>query len=1193
MLDVSAKQETSARIRLVIVDRQPIVLQGLKSVLGAQQDFDVVAACSDGTSCLEAIRNLAPDVALLAETLPDLTIPEFLAIAKAEHLSTRLVFFTESESDHGLTAAIAAGACGAISKYASLDAMLRSLRLMTKRSVFPTQSDLRRTGKDAYDGGKIEKMLELLTPRERQIARLVSEGMSNKEIARELNVSPGTVKVHLYNIFQKLEITNRTVLATLALLQRPSGVETIALAFLAIAIADELKASEANDMLPIDDGIGHVGEHAEYEPWKKAILRHLIVWESAEPPQLAQRGFFAKVGQVTNPAPMEALRMAEQFAGAKSWKDCSPIGSGAPNPPTPLLRGLRDTSVGGDAALEHQLPRLTSNSVLTEGGFGTFATVAGALIYALHDPHFAVHSDNRDQASIDGFLGLTGENATAKVAAITRDDLNHGDSSAPGLLSHEFRLPSAVAANGNESLAQAGARGEMAPGIASDNLQKSLGLDFGHDGSIGGYGRDQLTGGNVENAVHRSPVDSGTISSDAVFDFASGPGRINLAAFGALAWLHLTVASKSIPPHTLAWIYNAASNETIVYVNPTDRILDIGDRGLLEIHLQGIVSIAESDFVDQQEGAVVAATLDQLEELLTSAAAIDETALSTDDIHAIAGSSDSTFGTAGVWSVLADDGLKFQFRQTRTDLGASVRSRTSTSDSADATEEVAGASGVSVHGSSTGHSATVPAVENLKSKSEPVNANTSVSSTVQNEIVEPSVATAGSADHGNSQLASDPGSAKASAMEMVEAKSIPGNGVGDDSKHHSPASDGRPDAAKSAEPGGVEHGNSGHSTSAKAPEAAEVVEPGTATADRGRGNSQHASEPGSAKAAAEIAETKSIPGNGVGDDNEHHSPASDGPPGAAKSAEPGGVEHGNSGHSTSAKAPEAAEVVEPGTATADRGRGNSQHASEPGSAKAAPEIAEAKSMPGNGVGHDNEHHSQPSDDSPGPVKTAESGGFEGSNSGHSTSAKAPAAADIAATGGNADRGNPHPSEPGSAKTATTELAGADFMPGHGAGHRAAASDVASASEKSAEPAVVEHGNSGHDLPSTSAIAAEGAEIGQPSGLTGGITGHGNSQQVELSAAIALEAAQPAKAAPENRPADQELVFRFHGEATPSTLVAAVEPKELNHPHVPPGHDADRDIIAKTIPNAWEEHAANHGNNGPHHAIAPAPHDLLI
>ncbi|WP_247384631.1 MULTISPECIES: hypothetical protein [unclassified Bradyrhizobium] len=262
-------------------------------------------------------------------------------------------------------------------------------------------------------------------------------------------------------------------------------------------------------------------------------------------------------------------------------------------------------------------------------------------------------------------------------------------------------------------------------------------------------------------------------------------------------------------------------------------------------------------------------------------------------------------------------------------------------------------------------------------------------------------------------------------------------------------------------------------------------------------------------------------------------------------------------------------------------------------------MAEAKSIPGNGVGNDNEHHSQASDGSPGSAKTAEPDGAEHSNSGHSTSANAPEAAESVETAGKTDRGNQHASEPGSAKAAAAELTEAGPIPGNGVGngaeHRAPASDAASASAavKTAEPAVAEHGNSGHDLPSTSANATAAADIVEPSVASGDNAGDGNSQRAAPSAAIALQAAQPAKAASETGGANQELVFHFDSEATPSV---AVEQKKHNNPldtHVPPDQDADLDIIVKTPPNALDEHAANHGNNGTHHAIVTAPHDWLI
>ncbi|OSJ13656.1 DNA-binding response regulator [Bradyrhizobium canariense] len=1249
MLDTSARQGILKPIRLVIVDPQPIVLQGLRSVLGTQPDFDVVASSSDRTSCLEAIRKLTPDVALLADKVPDLTVCEILAIVKAEKLSTRLVFFTESDTDHDLTSAIAAGACSAISKYASPATMLRSLRLMTKSGVALEKSDLSAPGKEADGDSKVEGMLELLTQRERQIARLVAEGMSNKEIARQLNVSDGTVKVHLYNIFQKLEITNRTVLATIALLQRPSGLAALSLAFLALAIADELKASEANDIFPDENGVGHVDEHAGYEPWKKGILRHLVVWESGEPPTQAQRDLFAKAAQITNPAAaMEALRAAEQSGGAKAWTHHAPAGSGAPDLPVPLLRGANDIQVGVDPAPEHQFPRLLSNAMSMHGGYGNFAILTGALIYALEDPHLAAHAHDLRQASIDSILAVTEESATTKLAAITHAAANHADNSAPGFLSHDVRLSFAAVTTGNGNLAE-GALGEKGPGDAGDNLHKFVGADPGHDAGVGG-------GGDVEKIVYRSPIDSESnqfksTSSDAVFDFASGPGRINLAAFGALAWLHMTAATKSIPPHTLAWVYDSASNETIVYVNATDHILDIGDRGLLEIHLEGIVAVAEADVGSEPDGAAVATTLEQLEAALIPAIATDEAALTKDHVQTSIEGSESSLGTAGAWALLANNGSGFHFGQTRTGLGAPTRLRSSSDASADATEESDAASAASAHASSIelAHSATAPTVANVASNSGPINAGNGVSPTGPNEIGQPSVVTADSAGHGNSQHASDP---------STEAGSKPDNGVGHDAEHHDKASDAPGGSAKNAEPDGAEHGKAGHSNAAKAPDAAET-DPDVATAaDAGHGNSKHASEPGSAKAAAdESTEAGSKAGHGVGNGAEHHASASEAPGGPAKKADPVGAEHGKSGHSAAPNAPDAGEI-DPGAAiAAGAGHGNPQHASEPGSAKAAAtESTEAGSKPGHGVGNDAEHHASASDAAHGPAKPAEPGGAEHGKSGHSAAPNAPAAAEIdqgAATVAGAGHDNPqHASEPGSAKAASTGSTEDGGKPGNGAGdgaeHHASASEAPGGSAQKAEPDGAEHGKSGHSAaaspPDGAAIdpaaatpasaghgnsqrasepgsakaastestehggkpgngAGDGAEHPSSASQAAGTVktaepatvDHGNSQHAAQSAAIADDA-HTAKAAFETGGADQGPVFRFDSGVAPSAFVEIVGLKEFNHPldaHVPPGQEEGLGFNVKLVPHALNGHADDHGTNSPHQAILPAHHDLLI
>src|SRR6266567_7592317 len=115
-------------IRLVIADRHPVVLQGLTSILGAQNGFKIVACCGDGPSCIGAIRSLVPDIAILDISMPGLTGLEILAIANSESLSTRLVFFTASLEDRELVISAEAGAYGVILKDVAPEILVQSLR---------------------------------------------------------------------------------------------------------------------------------------------------------------------------------------------------------------------------------------------------------------------------------------------------------------------------------------------------------------------------------------------------------------------------------------------------------------------------------------------------------------------------------------------------------------------------------------------------------------------------------------------------------------------------------------------------------------------------------------------------------------------------------------------------------------------------------------------------------------------------------------------------------------------------------------------------------------------------------------------------------------------------------------------------------------------------------------------------------
>ena len=207
---------------MVIADRHPVVLQGMMKALGAEGGFEVVASCSDGRSCIEAIRNLLPDIAILDISMPGLTGLEILTIANSESLSTRLVFFTASIEDRELVMSAAAGAYGIIPKDVEIEILVQSLRQVADGQRLLPLPSAQAVSREQGNIAVTDNALTVLTDRERQIMRLVSEGLSNKEVGRRLNIADGTIKQHLHHIYQKLEISNRTVLAALAIAQNSS-----------------------------------------------------------------------------------------------------------------------------------------------------------------------------------------------------------------------------------------------------------------------------------------------------------------------------------------------------------------------------------------------------------------------------------------------------------------------------------------------------------------------------------------------------------------------------------------------------------------------------------------------------------------------------------------------------------------------------------------------------------------------------------------------------------------------------------------------------------------------------------------------------------------------------------------------------------------------------------------------------------
>jgi two-component system, NarL family, nitrate/nitrite response regulator NarL len=205
-------------ISIVVADDHPVVLHGVAGILRTQGDMNILAACSDGASAANAIRQFAPDIAVLDIAMPDVTGLDVLSSVIASGLDTKVVFLTALATDDQILTAIANGAKGIVLKDAAFESLVACVReVAAGRQWFPVDLVETALRRDTQQRAESRRFVQRLTEREQEIVLLVAEGLSNKEIARRINLTEGTIKIHLHNIYDKLEVPNRTALTALAI----------------------------------------------------------------------------------------------------------------------------------------------------------------------------------------------------------------------------------------------------------------------------------------------------------------------------------------------------------------------------------------------------------------------------------------------------------------------------------------------------------------------------------------------------------------------------------------------------------------------------------------------------------------------------------------------------------------------------------------------------------------------------------------------------------------------------------------------------------------------------------------------------------------------------------------------------------------------------------------------------------------
>jgi two-component system nitrate/nitrite response regulator NarL len=198
-------------INVILADDHPFVLKGIGDFLKTVGDINVVAACRDGQTALEKIRELRPDVAVVDMSMPQMTGFEVLIAAIKERLSTRFLFLAALAGPRDIMTAMAEGAYGFLQKDSRPHELLHNIReIAAGRKCLPYAL----ISRSVHDES-LTRPLEQLTPREWKVVALAAAGESNKEIGRKLNISAGTAKVHLHHIFRKIGVKNRTALAAI------------------------------------------------------------------------------------------------------------------------------------------------------------------------------------------------------------------------------------------------------------------------------------------------------------------------------------------------------------------------------------------------------------------------------------------------------------------------------------------------------------------------------------------------------------------------------------------------------------------------------------------------------------------------------------------------------------------------------------------------------------------------------------------------------------------------------------------------------------------------------------------------------------------------------------------------------------------------------------------------------------------
>jgi len=204
-------------IRTLIVDDHTLFRDGLRRVLDNESDIEVVGEASDARSALEFVSQFKPHVVLMDIGMPGLSSFEAARLIQKNSSGTRLIFLTMYEDEEYLLQCLEVGADGYILKDAPASQLIGAVREVFHGRKYLSPQVLDKLVSQSGFGGPGVPRSSALTPREREVVKMIAEGNSVRQIAELLGLSIKTVEAHKFNLMRKLNIHNKAQLVTYAI----------------------------------------------------------------------------------------------------------------------------------------------------------------------------------------------------------------------------------------------------------------------------------------------------------------------------------------------------------------------------------------------------------------------------------------------------------------------------------------------------------------------------------------------------------------------------------------------------------------------------------------------------------------------------------------------------------------------------------------------------------------------------------------------------------------------------------------------------------------------------------------------------------------------------------------------------------------------------------------------------------------